>query len=214
MLAVEFKAGNVKAKLLAEGDRICQSVLSGKPFESATLQLWASMCRPGGGVIDVGAYTGLFSIVARLRGATALAFEPMPANVDRFVANCRLNGVSKKVIRGAVSDTNGLDVLHYNPIPFTSGASLIRRTGAALTVHTTTIDSLELESLDAIKIDVERAEGKVLRGARQTLLRFKPKLIVEVLDEQRKQDVLQALQGTGYKRVAVLDVRNWHMEAK
>lgn len=213
MQVVKLRAGDVTAKLIAEGDRICQSVLAGKPFETDTLQLWAGMCRRGGSVLDVGAYTGLFSIVARLRGARALAFEPMPFNRERFKANCNLNRVSSKVNAEAVSDVVGLDVVHYNPIPFTSGASLLRRTGAALTVRVLTIDSLGLQRLDAVKIDVERAEAQVLRGAVKTLARLRPQLIVEVLDEQRAEEVSKVLGGE-YRLAAKLDTRNWHLEPR
>lgn len=212
MRTVEFKIGTTTAKLVADGDRICQSVLSGKPFETKTLAMWASWCGHGGVVLDIGAYTGLFSIVARLRGAQAIAFEPMPQNRERFQMNCSRNGISRKVNSEAVCDEVGLRVLHYNPIPFTSGASLVRRTGAALTVSTVTVDSLHLQRLDAVKIDVERGEAAVLRGAYDTLRRLHPKLIVEVLDDVRADEVRACLLPLDYRRTAVLDERNWIME--
>lgn len=212
MRTVDFESAGVTAKLIADGDRICESVLSGKPFETDTLKVWGSMCQPAGLVIDVGAYTGLFTVVGRLRQCRVVSFEPMPFNRARLRQNCHVNSVSDAVNAEAVSDVVGNETVHYRPIPFTSGASLIRKTGSAMNVPTITIDSLNLQRLDAIKIDVERAEPKVLRGAHDTLQRLRPKLIVEVLDEQRAAGVKEALSGLNYRRVATLDVRNWIME--
>ncbi len=54
----------------------------------------------------------------------------------------------------------------------------------------TTLDEvtheLGLQKVDLVKIDVEGAEGTVLRGAEGTLSRFRPLLIIE-LDRSRKE---------------------------
>ena len=42
-----------------------------------------------------------------------------------------------------------------------------------------TLDSLDLSRLDLIKIDVEGMELEVLQGAKATLERFRPIIIVE-----------------------------------
>ena len=44
-----------------------------------------------------------------------------------------------------------------------------------------TINSLNLSRLDLIKIDVERMELEVLQGAKATIGRFRPIIIVEQL---------------------------------
>ena len=49
------------------------------------------------------------------------------------------------------------------------------------TIRMMTIDSLNLSRLDMIKIDVERMELEVLEGAKATLERFRPIIIVEQL---------------------------------
>jgi FkbM family methyltransferase len=162
-------------------------------------------------VLDIGAYTGLYAIAARLMGCHAIAFEPMIANRSRFVANAAMNGVSIKVSSEAVSDRVGDAMLGYNPIPFTAGASLLRRSRVQLPVKTLTIDSLNLKQVTAVKIDVERAEPLVLAGARETLAKFRPPMLVEVLGEAEKAAVLAALRGLGYMPMALLDARNWLM---
>lgn len=208
-VAALIPVGPVTVRLISDGDRIVGSLKDRGPFEPDTLAKWGELCAGGGTMIDVGAYTGLFSISARLMGCRAIAFEPMPFNRARFKANCHLNKVEDKINSEVVADQIGDAVIHYNPIPYTSGASLLRRSGQPLHVKSLTIDSLQLPALHAIKIDVERAEPLVLAGARETLARCRPALLVEVLGEDEGQAVLAAVEG--YRHVETLDTRNWLM---
>ncbi len=216
---MRFEVGAVGVELLDAGDRICMSVASGKPFEPETLVVWADLCRQAAAdkrmILDVGAYTGLFAIAAALHGCHAIAFEPMPPNADRLALNAKANQVAGEIVtfRGAVADKVGATELTYNPnvTGLTSGASLIRRTGSKLSVKVTTIDAIALPPLEvgAIKIDVERGEPAVLAGAKSTIARCRPAILLEVLDDERKAAVRQAL--PGYRIAAELDGRNWLM---
>lgn len=201
------RAGPITVQLLSDGDRIAASLKDRGPFEPNSLALWVDLCRSGGPVLDIGAYTGVYAIAARLAGARCIAFEPMPANRARFVENCRLNRVDEKVNSEAVGDETGPAILHYNPIPFTSGASLVRKTGSEQRVDVVTVDSLGLKKVTAIKIDVERADAKVIAGARETLARCRPVILVEALDEELEAAVLDAA-GDGYRLHDTLDKRN------
>jgi FkbM family methyltransferase len=204
-------AGPLTVRLISEGDRIVASLKDRGPFEPDSLATWARLCAGGGTVLDIGAYTGLYAIAARKLGCHVHAFEPMPFNRTRFKENCRLNGVSDHVNSEAVSDACGEVTITYNPIPFTSGASLIRRRGAQLPIRAVTVDSLNLRTCAAIKVDVERAEPLVLLGAQETLRRCRPTLLVEVLGEEEGKAVRGALVGLGYRHDATLDTRNWLM---
>lgn len=212
--ATPIRVGPVSVNLISEGDRIVLGHTTKKSFEPETLETWALMCASadGGLVIDVGAYTGLFTIGARLLGVHVLAFEPMPVNILRARENCIANGVDDKINRKAISDTTGKAELGYSYVPFTSGASLVHgRPKQSMTVDTLALDDLGIEQLKAMKVDVERAEPLVLRGARETLKRCRPELLLEVLGEAEGDAVLEALDGLGYRHAATLDVRNWLM---
>jgi hypothetical protein len=65
-----INVGPVAVKLLSEGDRIVLGHTTKKSFEPESLQAWALMCAAAEGAwcVDVGAYTGLFTIGARLLG--------------------------------------------------------------------------------------------------------------------------------------------------
>ena len=72
-----------------------------------------------------------------------------------------------------------------------------------------TIDSLYLENVSLMKIDVEGHELSVLKGAEQTILKNKPVIILEILggvyrcnandqENAKINDVIQLLKNYGY----------------
>lgn len=209
-VAMDFHVGEVTVKLIEEGDRICGHIRSGHFFEPQTLAMWGIMCMKGGTVIDVGGYTGLFSIAAAKMGCRVITIEPMPLNAARILENCRLNGVTIELHQSVASDKIGYVELAYNPRVegLTSGASLVRKSGPKLMVQSLTIDSLHVNPT-AMKIDVERGESLVLRGAQATLFQSQPELLVEVLDKEREE--LVRSEAVNYKVVETLDARNWFM---
>jgi FkbM family methyltransferase len=206
--------GKVTVLLLKEGDRICEHMQTGYSFEPDTLSLWARLCGEQRPVLDVGAYSGLFSISAAKLGCSVVAFEPTPEMITRFTDNLEVNGLTHNEVvlhPVAVSDRAGSGVMHTNGVRMTAGASFLRKTGPAIKVPMVTIDSFGFQDIRAIKLDVERHECFVLRGARKTLARCRPTLIVEALDEFAIADVITELKDK-YVFVGMLDVRNIHLE--
>jgi hypothetical protein len=65
-------------------------------------------------------------------------------------------------------------------------------------IRTLAIDSLGLARLDLMKIDVERMELEVLAGARQTIARCLPIIIVEQLKTSHEA-LTAALEAHGYR---------------
>ena len=67
----------------------------------------------------------------------------------------------------------------------------------------TTLNSLQLSRVDFIKVDVEGAQVAVLRGAAQTIAKFKPRILAELLvgRDYKEVDEASALLGAmGYVR--------------
>lgn len=148
-----------------------------------------------GTVLDVGANTGLYSLLmASVPDVTVHAFEafpPVAAMLRRNLAQNRLPG-QVLLTEAAVSDGVGTIDLHV-PLP-TEGAvetscsvdaSFKGESGEVLTVPTTTLDAWWDEhgrpAVTTVKVDVEGAEQRVLAGARQLLARARPVVFYEVL---------------------------------
>lgn len=209
MEIVTVPAGPVTVDLL-DGDRICHHCKIGNGFEPDSLHAWATMAEEGDTVYDIGAYTGVYSISAAKRGCYVEAFEPLAEVAERLVFNTQLNDVVIRVHQCAVSDRNGTEELHYNPrLPLTSGASLVDRKHPGKPVDVMRLDDLPLIKVAAIKIDVERAEDRVLRGAHQLIEFARPQLLIEALDIPARNKVKRLL--PGYREAAFLDARNMHM---
>lgn len=203
-----IKVGKLSIQL-DDACRIAGYIRGGKTFEPDTLLQFAQDVRPGSTVIDVGCYSGLFSILATKLRARAIGFEPFPDNRTQIKKNMFLNGVRFSLNEEAVSESKGTARLGYNPkVPLTAGASLLRKSGPGIMVKKIALDDIEFEDVSVIKIDVERNEPAVLRGARNTIEAHRPILFVESLDDDARVAIERELDGLDYHVASVLDVRN------
>src|SRR5699024_11725117 len=87
--------------------------------------LWRMLASLGNVMVDVGAYTGFYSILGAVAGASNVyAFEPNPAAVKRLVHNLVINRCeSVDVVPRALGSVNDVDYLRGRG-PLTSAASL------------------------------------------------------------------------------------------
>ncbi len=139
------------------------------------------MVEPGDVVIDCGACRGDTALwLAGFAGpdGAVYSFEFVSDNLEVFRANLEMNpGVAPRVhiIEDAVGETSG-EVLRFDP----RGPGTRVGARGACEVSTRSIDDLVseagLDRVDYIKMDVEGSEAAALRGAAQTIRRFRPKL--------------------------------------
>lgn len=212
MGSLAINAGSVEV-LLMDDDRICGKVREHGSFEPDTLAAWCEMCKPGLEVLDVGSYSGLFAIAAAKLAARPVAIEPLPVMVRRIKDNAELNGVTFPVIEAAASNNTGRARLGVNErVRLTAGASLERKSGLGINVKTVRLDELPVMDVAVIKIDVERHEQSVIRGARNLIRRRRPKLVIETLTKEAREAVKAQL--ADYREVAFLDGRNLVLEPR
>jgi len=169
--------------------------------------LAADFIRPGTSVVDVGASIGDHTVTYLRRAARVWAFEPNP---DAF--NClRHNCPAAKSFNVALGSKPGL--LYWVPVAPNYGASHLSREPqqGALQVPVWRLDDLKVGlPVSLIKIDVEGWEIEVLRGARQTIQRDRPVLLVEVSGHLRRvgassTELLDLIVGLGYSVESALD---------
>jgi FkbM family methyltransferase len=163
-------------------------------YEPETLQVFLALLDSTRLFVDIGANTGLFSLVAALEPhRNVIAFEPVPPIFEVLQTNVRLNGLTNLTAeRLAVSDEGG-EISFYvtqtrGGIPTDcSSVAGFRANTEACPLTAVTLDGYlaanELGPVDLIKIDVEAAEPRVLRGAKKTLERDRPLIVCEVLEE-------------------------------
>lgn len=164
--------------------------------------------KPGEIVVDLGGNLGVFATrAAKLVGPSGrvVAVEPHPANFARLKANAERNGLDWLTpVRAAAGEAEGTAELFEHDRGINH--SLVRSSGAAgrVAVRVTTVDALARElglaRVDMIKVDIEGFVPQALRGARETLKRFKPRLAIERDDGPEYAGVNELLAEHGYQR--------------
>lgn len=141
---------------------------------------------PGKDFIDGGAAWGFWSIRASPYYNRIVSFEPVPSVYHELSKNIRINQANNVTpIQMALSAQMGSQMFNdygglYSAQPELMG---IRPRYSSHWVELMTVDKIvENKGLtpSLIKLDVEGAEVSVLEGAKMTLQKFKPKLLVEV----------------------------------
>lgn len=140
---------------------------------------------PGDTVIDCGAHIGGFTRTALREGAQlVVAIEPEQANLVAFQKNFEyeIKATKVKLVPKGVWDSIGRLALHLSSVGDSHSVVIPQNKGMDESIEVTTIDALvanlHLPRVDFIKMDIEGAEQKALQGARQTLLRYHPRLAI------------------------------------
>lgn len=206
-------------QLIEKGDMVVKAANGSNEFEPESFKYWMDAAKQGGIMIDVGAYTGVYSIAARKAGASVFAFEPNPAVMQRLRENIALNGVDELVFflsDIACSDKVGKAALRLKPsTPLTSAGELYEgivdtESKAFVDVQTHVLDKLFVEAtmIKAIKIDVEGHETKVIKGADKLIERCRPLIIAEALSEEAFIELKTQLSEMGYNEFIKCDEHN------
>lgn len=162
-------------------------------------------------VVDLGANLGVFATRAAKRvgpSGRVIAVEPHPDNFHRLQGNARRNGlVCLECVQAAVGDRQGRAelFLHERGI----NHSIVRSSGQSVSVSMRTVDGLVRERglarVDLLKIDIEGAVPAALRGASETLRRFRPLIVLERDSDAESEglDEMLAFQGYQWRGISV-----------
>lgn len=132
----------------------------------------------GDTLIDIGAFIGDHTIAyARKVGrlGKVIAFEPNPTAFECLEYN--MEGFDNVDLRKeGVSDSNHF--ISLTDVPTNAGMTFAEKSKKG--IKCVSIDSLNLNKLDFIKIDAEGFEHNILNGAKETIERLKPKMVIEI----------------------------------
>jgi FkbM family methyltransferase len=133
-------------------------------------------------LIDVGASVGLWAIYAAKKGAEVHAFEPCPTAYNLLAkrAICHPNLHTYPYALGDVDATQKMTLSPYD-IGAVMDQKQTQRIGAKTIDQTVrTLDSLKISNVGVLKIDTEGYEIPILKGAKKTIQKNKPLLLIEV----------------------------------
>jgi FkbM family methyltransferase len=178
-------------------------------YEPEVTPLFYELSKKANVVIDIGAHVGFFSILAARANPAGkvYAFEPLQRVYERLERNVALNRLTNlQALQAAVGEKEGEQQFYFPDVeaPVSSslrsdmllstlGEGVVRQ----VTVSVVTLDAFakreKLERIDLIKMDTERTEHEVLKGAEENLRRDRPDIVCEVWPDADNIEQLEGL---------------------
>jgi FkbM family methyltransferase len=191
--------------------------------ESSEHRILRALLKPGDTFVDIGANHGSYSLIAsQIVGSNGLvvAFEPQQHLAALIQRSLHATSASEfKVISAGCSDHVG-KAEFFIPAHASGSAGVFAQFSAAGQHRTTMI---ELTTLDGelaklpvrgslfLKLDVEGSEYNALKGARETLVRHHPAILMELNPSSAQasghsvQQLLDLLSELGYDSICEMD---------
>ena len=207
-------------------------------WEPESLRIWDKICAKSESVIDVGAYSGIYSIIAGKQGVkTVYSIEPNLNSAIRLSGNLRINRLTNvKVITKPLDSESGIKMSLYVPEKSqgssgkaleSSGARFFDSANDSLLIddqkwsrigiqETIKLDEVIDQNLKvgAIKIDAEGMELRVLQGATRVLRTHKPHLIIETWSKSVTSEINKFLGDFGYLSGVVIDDSTFNLNSR
>ena len=185
------------------------------------LELKAGLYKSDILALDCGANIGAHSIawaktLQNIGLGSVLAFEAQERLYYALCGNIALNNcfnIRAKLCALGSPNFKGEQILipqpNYNQISSFGSFELIKHENnefigqeveyeKGLYVELVSIDNLELKRIDFIKLDVEGMEMSVLLGAKESIEKFKPSLMIEII-KSNKDEIVNFLNSFGYE---------------
>ena len=163
-----------------------------EPFTRTVIEMLA---RHTGAFIDVGANIGFFSLIAAKLNPflRVFAFEPNPKMFTLLAQHKRLNGLLNLTVEPvALSNGDGTAELFLNSSDMSASLEPHFQENFNPAVGSVRVKRMTLDSYVQqhgilgsllLKVDVEGHDQPFLEGARNTIARFRPDIIIEVLGD-------------------------------
>jgi FkbM family methyltransferase len=198
-------------------DAVMRDLLLTGSFEPEQSALIEALLPKGGVFLDVGANIGYFTVLGgRSVGPTGrvYAFEPVEEIHRLLSTNVSLNGL-ENVEALALACFSSPGQMGMERASDSGKSHLSPARAHSKPVSLTTVDDFvalaRIDRVDLIKIDTEGSDLEVLKGARRTVDRFRPAIIMELDHLSRfggsQSEVLQFFRRCGYE---VRELRGKH----
>lgn len=169
--------------------------------------LFARTIKPNDVIFDIGANVGFYTLLSSLLagpGGKVFAFEPSPRNQTLLARHIKINRLDNvTVFPVAVADHEGEAMFDFGSNPAQGKVS----NSGSLKVRLVALDDLfasgQTSRPTLMKIDVEGAEGMVLRGARNLITSGpRPTIFLATHGKEVHAECLSILKDYGYEVAA------------
>ena len=200
--------------LFLRKDSFMEAVINQKglygDWEKESLKIWAKLSQRAQTIIDIGANTGIYSLISQNNNINAkiIAIEPVDLNYNILVKNIERNKfpiLSEKI---ALSDKEGTakmfmlkDKLNYMTSindnrydlhPEIKGNTEVVEIEVVMKPFSYVYNKYTLDKIDLIKIDVEGHEITVLKSMLPYIEKFMPSIIIEIIGNDNAE-ILNAM---------------------
>ncbi len=189
--AVRCTVGGVELFCDVADAAVTPGLLSGQ-YESHLTAVFEQYCSQGMTVVDVGANLGYYALLAsRLVGPSGavIALEPNSENCRLLLSSLRLNGTTNVQLLPVAADSASGWAYYSTHVGSNGGlvedGDLLSHPGTI--VPTFRLDDLVDGPVGFLKMDVEGAEGRVVRGATRIIERDRPVVTTELKDEMLRR---------------------------
>jgi FkbM family methyltransferase len=226
------KIEGISYEIRNKEDVIQKTLLNGKQWSPTILKLLKSRMKQKGHFVNVGAHIGTITLPMSTISSRVTAFEPFPKTFDHLKKNLEINNLSNVDIHNIalgdkhenvffMDDNNdrlknnngGMHVFTSNDLITGERSASIAKL-ENLGIFSVPLDSIKLDKIDLMLVDIEGMEDRFLIGAEQTLKKDLPDLLIEIWnDDKRKyenmkttqQQIIQNILSLGYNKVEKID---------
>lgn len=208
-IQVNFAGRSFRLNDREGADLVARQIAAGSYEPPLPMLMMATLIRVEGIFVDVGANSGVYSVMAAavVPGRRIVAFEPLPDALSVLKSNFEINGMADRVELHelALSEASGT-AKFYLPDP---GHGLVETSAtlepdfqpshSTVEVPIARFDDISIpDTIGVIKVDIEGHEYAFLRGARETILRDRPIIFAEVVGPSKRAALGAFLHGVGY----------------
>ena len=187
-------------------------------YEGQTIKMWYEICKKlqYKTILDIGAYTGLFSLVAALVNPNAKihAYEPNPVTFGFLKKNLSLNNFKNiKINNFGLSTKDGnLEFYNYGET-FSPGMTSVNSKFVKSNLKSSIFEIADLlvvakklnRKIDLIKLDIERAELPLLEHARKIIYENRPTIFCEILENKMYSSFQNFFEEMEYEYIQISD---------
>jgi FkbM family methyltransferase len=198
-------------------DYVSREILDTGTWEPESWEVLEQHIGTGATFVDIGAHIGYYSLkAAPLAGPTGhvIAIEPNPETIQKLQGNIQASGARTITVEPVACSDQEATLELFGAPRFNTGETSLSRANASQDSQAVTsykvrarrlddiLKDAAVSRVDAIKIDVEGAEYLVLKGASETLDRYHPVILVEIVERQ--------LQGMGTSSKQLIELLRSH----
>jgi FkbM family methyltransferase len=185
-------------------------------WEKCSLTIWAQLAKQSNCILDIGANTGIYSLIAFNNNPKAkiIAIEPVQLNYELLQQNISKNNYTIIAEKIALSDYDGeakmfamKDRLNYMTALNDNRYAIHPEMAINSEVIEITVDvkpynflkeRYDLKNVDLIKIDVEGHELAVIKTLLPQIELSRPVILIEIISDETAQAINQLLKNFDY----------------